>query len=62
MNLNQKYVLKLLFLQSTAYTFTGIYMQPLPFARTRITTGSIKSSVPNFFVLQIFCYAQNSLF
>jgi len=26
MNLNQNYVLKLLFLQSTAYIFAGIYM------------------------------------
>jgi len=54
MNLNQKYVLKLLFLQSTAYTFTGIYMQLLPFARTRITTWSIKSSVPNFLCSKYF--------
>jgi len=60
-NLNQKYILKLLFLQSTAYIFAGIKIQLLLYARS-IAMGAFRYSVPNFFVPPKVCCAQKSWF
>jgi len=45
MNLNKKYVLKLLFLKSTAYIFAGIQMKLLLYTRS-LANGSIQEQCP----------------
>jgi len=55
MNLNQKYVLELLFLQSTAYIFSGIKMYLSLYVRA-VAMEAFRGNVPKFFC------AQKSLF
>ena len=45
MNLNKKYVLKLLFLKSTAYIFAGIQMKLMLYT-TSLANGSIQEQCP----------------
>jgi len=49
MNLNKEYVLKPIFLQSTAYIFAGILMYVLLYARP-IAMGVFRGTIPMFFM------------